>query len=209
MASSIKRAQRGKPPHPTAVALLEAAVELLETVPMESLSIALILEHTGISHGSLYHHFDDFPDLVEKAVVHRYTRRLRESLSAIEPLLDCTDVTDFRQKLEILIAQSIHTDRRRNRMERIEVLGALQGHPRLVESIARAQQEITEAQANFLREFQSRGWMRSDLEPIAVSAFLQAMVVGRIVDDVSEHPIDQDTWSTVALPAFRAVLFGS
>lgn len=208
MASSIKRAQRGKPPHPTAVALLEAAVELLETVPMESLSIALILEHTGISHGSLYHHFDDFPDLVEKAVIHRYTRSLKASLRVIDDLLECTSSDEFRQRVEQLIVETTHVSRSRNRMERIQVLGALQGHPRLVDGIARAQQEITDAQGELFREFQSRGWMRSDHDPIAMSAFVQAMIVGRIVDDVSERPIDQDTWLQVAMPAFIAVLFG-
>lgn len=175
---------------------------------MESLSIAMILERTGVSHGSLYHHFDDFPDLVEKAVVHRYTRRLKESLSAIDVLLECTTEHEFRRGIEQLVVETTETSRRRNRMDRIEVLGALKGHPRLVDSIARAQQEITDAQGEYFREFQRRGWLRSDLDPIAMSAFVQAMIVGRIVDDVSERPIDQDTWLQVAMPAFMAVLFG-
>ncbi|MFM8856083.1 MAG: TetR/AcrR family transcriptional regulator [Actinomycetota bacterium] len=209
MSSTTKRELRGKPPHPTATALLEAAVELLETLPMESLSIAMVLERTGVSHGSLYHHFDDFPDLVEKAVVHRYTRRLKESLHAIEALRECTNVQEFRGRIEQLISATTDISRRRNRMDRVEVLGALHGHPRLVDSIARAQQEITDAQGDVFREFQGRGWLRSDLDPIAMSAFIQAMVVGRIVDDVSAHPVDQKTWEQVAMPAFIAVLFGS
>ena len=67
---------------------------------MESLSISMILERTGVSHGSLYHHFDDFPDLVEKAVVHRYTRSLKESLQVIDALLECTSADEFRQRVE-------------------------------------------------------------------------------------------------------------
>ena len=93
-------------------------------------------------------------------------------------------------------------------MDRIEVLGRLTTRPELAAAIARAQQEVTDAQAALFVEFQRRGWMRSDLDPVAQSAFIQAMVLGRVVDDVAEQPIDQETWRAVALPAFRTVLFG-
>jgi AcrR family transcriptional regulator len=202
-----KRELRGKPPHPTALALLEAAVELLETVPMETLTIAMVLERTGISHGSLYHHFDDFADLVEKAVVHRYTRSLKDSLVFVRTLLDSADREEFRRRVEAFLHVTVSSERRKNRLDRIEVLGALQGHPRLVGNIARAQQDITDEQAEIYREFQRRGWIRSDLDPFAMSAFVQAIVVGRIVDDVSERPIDDDAWRAVALATFRTVLF--
>jgi AcrR family transcriptional regulator len=207
MSATTKRQLRGKPPHPTAVALLDAAVELLETVPMESLSIAMVLERTGISHGSLYHHFDDFADLVEKAVVHRYTRSLKDSLVFIRTLLDGADREEFRRRVEAFLHVIVSSERRKNRLDRIEVLGALQGHPRLVDNIARTQQDITDEQADIYREFQRRGWIRSDLDPLAMSAFVQAMIVGRVVDDVSERPVDDDAWRAVALAAFRTVLF--
>jgi AcrR family transcriptional regulator len=207
MASSLKRTRRQKPPHPTSVALLEAAVDLLDTVPMEGVSLAMILERTGISHGSLYHHFEDFPDLIEKAVVHRYARRLRESLFAVRSLLDSSDRDEFRARVEELLNGSISDEGRKNRLDRIEVLGALQGHPRLVDSIAQAQQAITDEQAEIYIEFQNRGWIRSDLDPFVMSAFIQAMIVGRIVDDVTERPVGDVAWRSVALPAFRAVLF--
>jgi AcrR family transcriptional regulator len=205
-----KQPTRGRPritPHPTATQLLDTAVELLETVAVDSLTIAMVLERSGVSYGSLYYHFDDISDLVEQAVVRIYTRRLKESVQAVRTLLDANDANDFRQRAEQLVIRSINPDMRKNRLERVEALGALQGRPRLVERIATAQQEITDDQAAVLNECQQRGWVRTDLDPTALSAFIQAITLGRVVDDVAERPVDRELWNAVAIRAFRAILF--
>jgi AcrR family transcriptional regulator len=204
-----KKSRMADTPHPTATQLIEGTVELLDSMPIESVGLVMVLEHTGISHGSLYHHFEDFSDLVEQAVVHRYTRRLKDSLSAVRTLLECTTADEFRSRQEEIFTLSIEPERKANRMERIEVLGALRNHPRLAAKIARAQQDITDEQAELIKEFQQRGWLRADLDPTALSAYIQALIVGRIVDDVSERPIDRDTWETFALRSLRAVIDAS
>ncbi len=107
-----------------------------------------------------------------------------------------------------LFEASIVPERRTNRRERIEILGRLSTRPELAAVIARAQQEVTDAQDGLYEEFRRRGWMRNDLDPHAQSAFVQAMILGRIVDDVAERPVDLESWRAVALPAFQVVLFG-
>jgi AcrR family transcriptional regulator len=207
---AVKRRPRGRPritPHPTATLLLDTAVELLDTVPLEGLTTMMVLERCGVSIGSLYHHYEDISDLIEQAVVHRYSRNLKASLQAVRDLLGSSDAAEFKLRVEQILDESIKPERRPNRLERIEVLGALRDRPRLVARIARAQQEITDEQAALFAEFQQRGWTRPDVDPGTISAFVQAVIVGRIVDDVSERPIDHDQWSQVALRAFRAILF--
>jgi AcrR family transcriptional regulator len=196
-------------PHPTAALLLETAVDLLKTVAVRDLTIAMILERSGISYGSLYHHYEDVSDLVEQAIIHRYTRSLKESIQAVHTLLDSTDATDFQQRAEHLIELFNAPERRALRLERIEALGAIHGHPRLVALLARAQQEITEDQASVIKECQQRGWVRNDLDPVALSTFIQAVIIGRAVDDVSERPLDRQLWNAVAVSGLRAVLFPS
>lgn len=204
------RAARGRPrvtPHPTATLLLETAVELLEEFPIDALTTAMVLERSGVAYGSLYHHYADVSDLVEQAVVERYTRRLKESVEAVRTLLDAPDRIEFERRAELLFTLSISSERRQNRLERVEVFGALPGRPRLVERLARAQQEITDAQAAIFMELRQRGWVRADLDPVALSAFIQAMILGRVVDDVTEHPVSTEQWNEVAIQAFRSISF--
>jgi len=199
--------KRVKPPHPTALKLLETTVELLDEVPIDAVSLAMVLERSQVSQGSLYHHYEDFADLVEKAAVHRYTRGLRESLVAMGALLDCADVADFRRQAELLLVMSNNQARRRNRLERVDVLGSLRARPRLAEAIGRAQREVTAEQAEYLAEVQRRGWIRADVDPMALSTLIAAVIFGRVVDDVSEQPIDPDLWTDIAVRALFAVAF--
>jgi AcrR family transcriptional regulator len=189
------------------VRLLDTAVELLNSYSVDQLTIALILEQSGVSYGSLYHHFNDISNLVEQAVVHRYTRRVKESNDSIRLLLDSTDAVEFRTRAEALFAESISVDRSINRLQRVEALGFIQGRPRLASRIAQAQQELTEDFADILSAFQRKDWIRSDIDPIATASFIQSLVIGRVIDDVSDQPVGHERWCALALPAFRAVLF--
>lgn len=201
------RRDAGKPLHPTARLLLDTVIELLDTESIDEVALATVLEKSSVSHGSLYHHFEDFPDLVEQAVVERFEAGLLESLAAIEDLHGCADATEFRARAEALIVELHEQSRRPYRLPRLEVLGATIQRPRLAARIARAQQVQMEAQAAHYAEFQRRGWFRDDLDPMALSAFTTATFLGRGVDDIIEHPVDPERWTEVALTAFRAVMF--
>lgn len=193
--------------HPNARKLLDATVELLEDTPIEQVTLANVLERSGVSNGSLYHHFEDFRDLVEWAVVVRFTRGLQDSLAAITRLLESTDARDFRTRAEEVIRIFHDENRRPYRMARLETLGALRGRPRLAERIGRAQFESTTKQAEFLAEFQRRGWMRNDFDAGAVSAFMTATFIGRVADDIADHHVNPTEWSRVAMAAISAVMF--
>ena len=58
--------------HPTKRALVQTVLDQLKTKKPSDLTSELILETSGISKGSLYHHFEDFDDLIETAQVFRY-----------------------------------------------------------------------------------------------------------------------------------------
>lgn len=197
----------GHPMNPSARKLLDTTVVLLETTAIEQLTLAEVLERSGVSNGSLYHHFEDFRALVEQAVVVRFTQGLNESLAAIAQLLDSADAVEFRQRTENIIRLFHAQNRRPYRMARFETLGALPNHPRLAARIGTAQHEATMKQAEYFAEFQRRGWFRGDFDAAAVSAFLTATFLGRVADDISDEPVDPDAWTAVALAAFRAILF--
>jgi AcrR family transcriptional regulator len=194
-------------PHPTAVALLDATVELLDHMPLDEVSVAAVIERSGISHGSLYHHYEDFSDLVEQAIIHRYVRRIQVSVRALDELLECADAAEYAKAAEAVFIENVSPARRPNRADRAEVLGALKNRPRLVGHVARAQGEITDGISAHYAEAQRRGWIRPDVDPTALAAFMQGMAFGRIIDDVCEPPVAPERWNEVALIAFRATMF--
>lgn len=58
--------------HPTKIRLIETTAELLENQFPQDIQVDEILEKSGISKGSLYHHFEDLGELLEAAQVSRY-----------------------------------------------------------------------------------------------------------------------------------------
>lgn len=195
------------PPHPIAQTLINVTIELLEDTPIENISLAAVLKKSGVSNGSLYHHFEDLQELLEIAIVERFTKGLNESLIAIAALLEITDRNEFRRRVEEIILLFHEQNRRPFRMTRLDTLGAVSSRPRLAERIGRAQYLSTMKQGQYLAEFQRRGWFRQDLDMDAVSTFMTATFLGRVVDDIASEQIDPESWNKVALTAFRAILF--
>lgn len=193
--------------HPNAQKLVDTVAELLEDTPIEQIALAAVLKKSGMSNGSLYHHFEDLQELVDVAVEQRFTKGLKDSLAAIAALLDITEEAEFRRRVEEIILLFHGQDRRPFRMARLDTLGSLSSRPRLAERIGRAQFESTMKQAEYLAEFQRRGWFRSDLDMSAVSTFMTATFLGRTVDDIASEHIDPDEWNKVALTAICAILF--
>lgn len=196
-----------KGPHPTAVKLLDAAVELLDEVPIDAVSLAMVLDRCGVAQGSLYHHYEDLADLIEKAAVRRYSRGLLESLAALRALLECNDAAEFRRSAELLLVESNEQRRRPNRLERLDVLAASRTRPQLASAIGKAQRDVIEQQAVCLAELQRRGWIRPDVDPLVVSTLVAVVIFGRVVDDLSERPVDPALWSDVAVRAIFAVVY--
>jgi AcrR family transcriptional regulator len=127
--------------HPNAQKLLDTTVELLNETQIERINLSTVLQRSGVSNGSLYHHFEDFQDLLEQAIVQRFTKGLNESHAAIAKLLDITDETVFRDRVKAIVFAFHDQNRRPFRMARLETLGALMSRPRLAERIGRAQFE--------------------------------------------------------------------
>ena len=194
--------------HPNARKLLDTTAELLNETQIERINLSTVLQRSGVSNGSLYHHFEDFQDLLEQAIVERFTKGLNDSLAAIANLLEVSDETTFRKRVKEIVFAFHDQNRRPFRMARLETLGALMSRPRLADRIGRAQFESTMKQGDYLAEFQRRGWLRRDLDAAVVSTFMTATFLGRVVDDIASEQINPTEWSRVAWIAFQAILFG-
>ena len=73
--------------HPTKAILVETVVEMLETNKPDDIQADKVLEISGISKGSLYHHFEDLGELVESAQVARYSKWISISIDVMTNIL--------------------------------------------------------------------------------------------------------------------------
>ena len=73
--------------HATHRALIDCGVELAKEFGMYGFTVEQLLTKSGISKGSLYHHFEDFVDLVECVQVRIFTEYVELDISQFKELL--------------------------------------------------------------------------------------------------------------------------
>lgn len=202
-------AHRCRDSHPTHERLVAAAYELLLDHRPEDISTGMILERSGVSRGSLYHHFEDLDDLLETALVRHFARTVDQNIAVMTELIEkAADSVDFYRATEQFTALTQDPDRRVNRFERVRLLGLASMNSRMSEKLAVEQNRLTRSYAELFRKAQDRGWMSDDFDPHVAAVLIQAYTVGKIVDDVSTDRIDTAEWNRTIMKIITRV-FGA
>jgi AcrR family transcriptional regulator len=181
--------------HPTRERLLLTTVELMDTENPEKVGVEMVLEKSGISKGSLYHHFEDFPSLLEAALVYRFHRVVDSSVALIaNTVATATTREEFFADMEKVTAITHSREMTAIRFERARALGHAGSSPRFKEALGVEQQRLTLAFADLVREAQNQGWVTTDIDPMATAVFIQAYTIGKLIDEVTAEPVDEQEW---------------
>lgn len=183
--------------HPTKSKLIDTVVSMLDEMDVAELQVEQVLERSGVSKGSMYHHFTDFAHLIEAAHVRRFSRMIDASIASLADVM-----SSARNKSEMLrgLQQVTRNTQRPElaplRFERARALALAEHHPRMRDAMASEQQRLTTAISDIVREAQSKGWVRSEFDPQVLAVFIQAYTLGKIVDDIVEDHMDPERWAS-------------
>jgi AcrR family transcriptional regulator len=181
--------------HPTKAKLIEATTKLLKTVDRAYLTSDMILEESGISKGSLYHHFEDLDELIEAALIQRYARWVDASIELMTQLLtSAASSDDIYSGLTGITRRTQSDEFRAERQNRIDVLSRAGSSKRFAKLLGDEQQRLTDALTDLIREAQERGFYTKEVDARAIAVFIQAYTVGKIVDDFNENKVDPEEW---------------
>lgn len=181
--------------HPTRERLVMTVVTFLDDRDASRITVDEVLNESGISKGSLYHHFDDFSDLIEAALVRRFARTVDWSITSITTAIsESRSRDDLLKALRRVTEETQHADLRPVRAERLRAIGLATTSERFRAALAVEQQRLTSALADLWRETQDRGIFTRDIDPYAAAVFIQAYTLGQAVNDITDEQMSVDAW---------------
>jgi AcrR family transcriptional regulator len=184
-----------KTTHPTKSSLIECAADLLDKYRFDEITVEMILDRSGISKGSLYHHFEDIYHLLEAAMIVRYARYVDTNIAALQSLLSTAKTgQEFYLGLSQLSAITQGEGMKRARQERALTIGRAITSPRMSILLQGEQQRLTDALVQLIKNAQARKLCNAEIDSHSLAVLMQAWTLGKIVDDLSENPVDNDAY---------------
>ena len=182
--------------HPTKRLLVETVSSLLESKRQNEIFVEEVLKSSGVTKGSLYHHFKDLEELIETAQIYRYSKWIDNSIDFLTSRVATAKTQkDLRKWLQILTEQTQSDERKGARAERAQALSACLNNPRMEEQMGRETKRLTEAIADVTEEVKRKGLFRKDIDSKVLATFIQAYSLGKIVNDYNPSGVGEEEWN--------------
>lgn len=200
MLKSVRHRSGSAQDHPTRKRLVDATATHIRETRTDDVDLDAILKEVGVTKGSLYHHFSSVNDLIIAALLEIFSSGVAETIQWFSSMREeCSTADDVRERIRFIMQQTQAPERVWVRAQRARILSLSATNPDLGEKVAAMQKQLTDAGTEVMADFQSRSWLREDIDPRALAVFMQAFTLGRIVDDVLDdaHQMDPDAWTNL------------
>ena len=193
----------------TKTRILDAAIDLIEANGERALRMRDVAAAVGIAEPTIYHYFPDRDSLVVAAHARRYRRELSVTVDPFLPAVQtCTSKEEFVKILQSVYHHSFEPGRTSVRATRAEVVGTSFRLEKLRAEVSVAMMESLSPSIEALKLAQSRGWMRTDIDPEAFAIFNLSLISSCIFPEIQNNPDLLAKWEELAISAITAVLSG-
>ena len=194
--------------HPTKQALIATVVKLLDEKGPGEVSSDEVLEISGISKGSLYHHFQDFSELIERALIVRFAAYVDRSVELLKGAITTSKTRDdLLVALKAVTRATQSPELKAGRIERLAAISTAMHNERMADALGIEQERLTEALEDLFRESVERGWGDKNIDPRVVAVMVQSYTLGKVVDDFTPSHMDFEAWSSVIDQVLEKVFF--
>jgi AcrR family transcriptional regulator len=190
--------------HATIRRALEVATDLIDQRGEDGVRLHDVVAISGVSAGSLTHHFGSREGLIAAALMERYDRAAQERSRSFD--VDASDPALFVSGLAAMIASAAAGDRDEWRSARIRALSYSRHRPllraSLVASLASLQDQMAARFSTAPERFADGG----AVSPAAVVVFSEAYSAGRIVDTVFGDALPMEEWAALFTRLVRSLV---
>jgi AcrR family transcriptional regulator len=187
----------------TRTRILNAAIVMMDEGGEAAVRLSAIAEAMGIKEPSIYHHFTNRTELINAAYVEWYWQCLKTDIPVEAMMVFVETKEDYVRAVRKTMEWSYQPERHHARAIRLSVLGAAQRNPELAVAINEINKKFLAPIADAALVAQQKGWLRADLDPMAIAYWLHGQIIGRTVAEMDPGHVDLAQWDKVS---FEAVL---
>lgn len=171
--------------HPTAAALLERALEVIESEGEHAVRVEEVSSACGVSITSLYHHFGSREGLIEEAQAERFVRVASANLIAFETeMASIADVGSFRVLIARWVDELLGSTMAPARRARTEILASAFTRPNLRDRVGENQRTYNSELVRILVDGQRRGIVRRDIPAEDLTFCIHGITFGRVISEI-------------------------
>jgi AcrR family transcriptional regulator len=183
--------------------VIAEANRAIETGGESSVRIQEISGKTGVSIGSIYHHFGDRDGLIRATYVHNFAANIQEDIGRAKRFMDkmhsTQEIAEHYDEMQAFLVdhfKHVPADKRAN------IIGNTTGRPLLRAALAEVQHGLTEQLTEVMQLLQDRGMLKPHLSPRAAAVMVLGMLHGRIVAEIDTSPVSEQEWNQAMISAF-------
>jgi AcrR family transcriptional regulator len=192
--------------HATRAKLIDAAVVLMNEEGSRGFTAEDVLKLSGVSNGSLYHHFKDFRDLVTTAQIRRASRAALGVSEVIPRLIVMSETADeFFARIEELYRYVFDPNRKDYRVARIVGFGAALEDEELGAILVDDQAMASNLFIDLFQQAVVKGFLSPHLRPETLVAWTQAIALGAVSNDLAADPVGADALAKMTVDAIRGL----
>ena len=192
----------------TVALVIDAARRAMRTAGETAVRVQEISSETGVSIGSIYHHFGDREGLIRAA----YVRQFTESVSAdIERLktwsATLTSTDDLRARYEDMVEFLTNYFEMMPVAERAAIVGSAVSRADLRAAIAESHTKLTDGLTEVMQNLANAGILKQHIAPRAAAQVILGLLHGRVLTEIdNDKSISLNQWIRTALSAFSGLV---
>lgn len=182
----------------TIAAVLEVTRGLIDAHGEQGVRLDEVQRRSGVSSGSIYHHFGDRDGLIAAAQVDRFDRAVRDDARGlVENLYGAATRGDPEVYLDAVRKQSatvVLPERSAIRWARVTALASAWHRPDLMAALGESFSGLVGTLLDGARQLQGLGVLNADLDPRGVAIFSQIHSLGLLLNDLDPRPVSDEDW---------------
>lgn len=192
----------------TVALVIDAARRAMRTAGESAVRVQEISSETGVSIGSIYHHFGDREGLIRAA----YVRQFGESVSAdIERLkvwsATVTSVEDLRIRYHEMLSFLAGYYEMMPVAERAAIVGSAVTRSDLRAAIAESHTKLTDGLTQVMQNLADANILKEHISPRAAAQVVLGLLHGRVLTEIdNDKSVSLEQWNKTVLSAFSGLV---